>query len=316
MKKHDLPSLRNKFFAFSMIAPVLLLIIIASLTILAFKSDSFRNLLFLSLGLGLIIAVFVANEGERQISKAFSDFTTATRQYEETCASLEKIVTEQNTSIASLETQLIALKTENEKQIAQNVQDQAAGQQAIETIRQLNERNTILDRELTLLKRVIAATASDLEVNDILEVVCDELVRAFGVDQSAAALLDESGETLTVVAECRAETGSSALGVVIPVEGNPATLYVLKHKSPLALADAQNDILLAPVRELMRQRGVVSLLLLPVIVGGQVVGTLGLDSWTLREFTEHEIELAASVTSATARSLELAWTVEKLVKSG
>ena len=59
-----------------------------------------------------------------------------------------------------------------------------------------------------------------------------------------------------MVAECLPPGGSSALGVVIPVQGNPATLYVLKNKVPLALYDAQHDILLASIQDIMQRRGV------------------------------------------------------------
>lgn len=160
------------------------------------------------------------------------------------------------------------------------------------------------NRELILLNRVISATTSDLDSKALLEVVCHELVRAFGVAQSAAALLNPDGESLTVVAEHKAAHLPSALGVVIPVSENPATLYVMKQKAPLALLDAQHDILLRPVHDIMRQRGTASLLILPIVQRGEVIGTIGMDSTAPREFTPEEIALAARISSAVAQALE------------
>ena len=96
----------------------------------------------------------------------------------------------------------------------------------------------------------------------------------------------------------------SALDAVIPLEGNPVTQYVVDHKAPLAVEDAQNDPRMAPIHDLMRRRGTVSLLILPLIVRGRVVGTLGLDAVERRKFSQDEIDLAASAVSAAAQVLE------------
>ena len=42
----------------------------------------------------------------------------------------------------------------------------------------------------------------------------------------------------------------------------------------------------------MRQRGTVSLLLLPLMVDGEVVGSLGVDAIEPRAFTAEEVDLA------------------------
>ena len=164
-------------------------------------------------------------------------------------------------------------------QLYQQAQQELGERRKTETeLRRSNEASARRNRELALLNRVIAITTSTEDPRQVLSDVCRELALTFGVAQSAAALLDEGGETLTVIAEYRSPERPSALGMVIPVSNNPATLYVIKKKTPLALADAENDFLLASVRDIMRQRGVASLLLLPLIVNDRVMGTIGLDS--------------------------------------
>jgi signal transduction histidine kinase/FixJ family two-component response regulator len=169
------------------------------------------------------------------------------------------------------------------------------------------------NQELALLNRVIADATSHLEPQAVLEAVCRELTLAFDAPAVGAALIDEERVNLNVVAEYRtSEKYPSAIGVVIPIENNPSTQYVLQHKAPLAVADAQHDPLLAPIHDLLRQRGVASLLLLPLIVRDEVVGTLGMDALERREFSAEEIALAANAAASASQALENARAEEAL----
>ncbi len=162
------------------------------------------------------------------------------------------------------------------------------------------------NRELTLLNRVIAASTSALDVEQVLQITCRELAQAFELPQAAAALLNAEGTQANVVAEYLAPGRPSGLGNIIPITGNPGTEYVLEHKKPLAVADAQTDERMTPVRDLMRERGTVSLLIVPLLAHGKVVGTLGLDAIQRREFSEEEITLAQNVAAAVGQALEAA----------
>jgi two-component system cell cycle sensor histidine kinase/response regulator CckA len=152
------------------------------------------------------------------------------------------------------------------------------------------------NRELTLLNRVIAATAAAGEtLESVLEAVCRELALAFEVPQAAAALFNEEKSEATVVAEYLAPGRPPSLGATIPAAGNPASQHLLMHKTPLAIENAQTDPRLSPIHGLMGQRGTVSLLLLPLIVEGEVVGSLGVDAIELRPFSSQEVALARRV---------------------
>jgi PAS domain S-box-containing protein len=168
------------------------------------------------------------------------------------------------------------------------------------------------NRELALLNRVIAASTSTLDVKQVLQVTCQELARAFKLPQAAAALLNAEKTEAVVVAEYVAPGGVSALDKFIPVRNNPATEYVLAHKAPLAVADAQTDERMSPVHYLMRERDVLSMLIVPVMERGEVVGTIGLDSMERREFSDEEIALAQSVAAAAGQAMETARLYQEL----
>ncbi len=159
-------------------------------------------------------------------------------------------------------------------------------------------------RETLLLNRALAATSSALEPTAILTILCEELARAFDVPQAAATLLSEDGKDLRVVAEYCAPGRPSAAGVVIPVANNAASQYVLAQRKPLVVRDAQHDERQAVIHDMQRRRGTISLLIVPILVRDQVIGTIGLDAITWREFSDEEIALALNVASAAGKALE------------
>ncbi len=212
--------------------------------------------------------------------------------------------------------QQIGVGVENARLYTQAQQELSERKRAQERLRWVSEERARRNRELLLLNRVIAATTSQLDPTAILEAVCRELAQAFDIPQSAVALFNEARTTLKVVAEYQPnpEVGK-VVDVHIPIEGNPSTQYVIDNKAPLAIADAQHDPRLAPAHELMRRRGVASILLLPLIAQGEVIGTVGLDSFVQREFTREEIDLAMNAVAAAAQALEKARAEENLRQS-
>ncbi len=161
-----------------------------------------------------------------------------------------------------------------------------------------------LNQELYLLNRVIAAATSTLDTEAILQTILRELTQYLGIDQAGAALIHGDRKYLRVVAEYPPHSSISAIGELIPIEGNFSTQYVLEKGEALAISSAQDDPRLVPVRELMQKRHVASILILPLIVHNQVLGTIGLDSFEQRDFSPEEIALALNVASAAAQAIE------------
>jgi len=150
------------------------------------------------------------------------------------------------------------------------------------------------NRELTLLNRVISATtvAAGEGLEPALEAVCRELALAFQVPQVAAALFNKEKTEATVVAEYLAPGRHSCLGATIPAAGNAASQHLLAHKTPLVIDDAQTDSRLASIHDLVHRQRTVSLLLLPLMADGEVVGSLIVDAVEPRGFSAEEVNLA------------------------
>jgi signal transduction histidine kinase/DNA-binding response OmpR family regulator len=161
--------------------------------------------------------------------------------------------------------------------------------------RQATEEIHRRNRELTLLNRVIAASAASLELETILETVCRELAQVFDVSQATASLLNPEKTKGTVVAEYLNKDSPKMAGQTFPLENHPAFQYLLTLKTPLTVDDVRSDPRLAPVHDLVCMHGTISLLLLPLIIKEEVMGSLCLNTTAPRHFTTEEVSLAQRV---------------------
>ncbi len=195
---------------------------------------------------------------------------------------------------------LIRHDLEESDRIARIVMDATRYKQAEKSLRHRN-------RELTLLNRVIATSAASLEQDIILETACRELAMAWGMPQASAFLLNKKMTKATVVAEYLTAGRPPALNEVVPVEGNPVIRHLLIDRAPLIVTDVQSTRYdrshMLPVRDFLRRRGTVSLLLLPLVIQDEVVGALMLETIEQRDFPAEEVSLAWNVADQVAGAL-------------
>lgn len=177
---------------------------------------------------------------------------------------------------------------------------------------QAEEKILKRNRELWLLNRVIATAASSQEINEILGIAIQEMASSLEVPQAGATLLTRDHNYLEVVAEFPKGARESALGTLIPIDGNDSTRYVMENHQPLAITDVQSDERMVAVQDLMLENKITSILILPLIVHDQVLGTIGLDSFVRREFTGDEIQLASNAALAAAQAIENAQLYQQL----
>ena len=174
---------------------------------------------------------------------------------------------------------------------------------AIENARLFEETQHRL-AELTFLSQIIAITATENDLTVALSLICSELAKFLHVPEVSFALLNSLLTMSQVIAEYHEADRPEILGKQIPVIGNPVMTSVLESGTPLAIEDTQNDPLLAGMLDSREKRGVASLLLAPIIFGGEVVGTLEMVSLVRRQFSAGEISLVQKVTNQVGQVLE------------
>ncbi|MGF1506524.1 MAG: PAS domain S-box protein [Anaerolineae bacterium] len=158
-------------------------------------------------------------------------------------------------------------------------------------IRDVSERQQFAEelerqlRESLLLNRVISTATSTLDASFILSTMCQELAKALDLPLAGFALLNDEGTQLEVIAEYTQPGLQSALGAVFPVEGNASVEHIFKERQPFISIDIRADPRLDAAREVLSTRGTVSLLLVPMVLRGEIVGTRGVDAIEPRIFS-------------------------------
>ena len=161
-------------------------------------------------------------------------------------------------------------------------------------LEQVQQTYQSYDQELSaneLISDLLAKASSSINPIEILEAICERVANFFDVPQAAVAMLNTEGTEVHVVAEYLSSGRPSGLGLVFPVNGNEATQTVLRTGKPLVVQNVQTDPSMTSSRHTLKFRGTVTLLIAPIIVGGNVIGTFGLDSLTERIFTDEDIDL-------------------------
>ncbi len=158
--------------------------------------------------------------------------------------------------------------------------------------------------ELAMVNRISTNLSASLDLGAVLNNTVTEMAQALDVEQAGLVLFDWTKGYGTLQAEYQRHPDQSGRETRIPLVGNLSVARVLRTREPLLIRDAQHDPLLANARDVMVRRGVKSILLLPVIVRGEVIGTIGLDELRQeRDFTASEIELAQTITNQAASAI-------------
>ncbi|MDT8305537.1 MAG: GAF domain-containing protein [Anaerolineae bacterium] len=149
----------------------------------------------------------------------------------------------------------------------------------------------------TLLNRVVSEISATLDLRESLNIVAKALAEATSSDQARIALRRPGRSTLTVVAEVHdPQRTPSALGLEISIDGNPLTQKVIAGRRSVLVTGVQASPEAEPIRDMLRTQGIETLLLLPIVAGTDVIGTVGID---LLEpgatFTAEERLLAESI---------------------
>ena len=130
------------------------------------------------------------------------------------------------------------------------------------------------------------AALAHLDVEDLLVELLDRVREILHVDTAAVLLLDPNGRHLIATA-ARGIEEEVTQGVRIPV-GRGFAGKIAAEKRPVILDRVDHTNVLNPI---LRERGIHSMLGVPMLSGGNVVGVLHVGTLTPRTFTAADTEL-------------------------
>ena len=149
------------------------------------------------------------------------------------------------------------------------------------------------------LQSVTDAALAHLRLDELLAALLERTRQILEVDTCAILLLDEETNELVARAALGIEEEVDQ-GVRIPVGGGFAG-RIAAEKRPVILDDVDHAHVLNP---LLREKGIKSMLGVPLVVEGEVRGVLHVGSLHFRAFDEAEVELLQLVADRAALAIE------------
>jgi putative methionine-R-sulfoxide reductase with GAF domain len=168
-----------------------------------------------------------------------------------------------------------------------------------------------VEERLRAIQSITDVALSRLDDQDLLAELLERTREALQADTAAVLLLDHSSGQLIATAAAGLEEEVHQ-GVRIPVGRGFAGRIAAEHQ-PVILDHVDHTTVLNPI---LWAKGIKSMMGVPMVAGGRVIGVLHVGSLTPRQFTGHDTELlqlaadraAAAVQSLTAQADRLAAT--------
>jgi len=149
------------------------------------------------------------------------------------------------------------------------------------------------------LQRVTDAALAYLTLDDLLHELLERISATLHSDTAAILLLDEDTNELVARAAKGIEEEVEQ-GVRIPV-GKGFAGRIAAERHPVYLPDVEHADVLNPI---LREKGIVSLLGVPMLIEGEVTGVLHVGTLSEREFTEEDIELLRMAADRAALAID------------
>ena len=181
--------------------------------------------------------------------------------------------------------------------------------------RETSDRATKLDQQaqrLALLNRVSEALSQSLDIENVFEVSLREMVQVLGMDRGGAYLFETEQDRGRLIIEFpRSEEPPQNTFIALQ---NPLMEQMRHTLQPIIVHNTIGDDSLSHMQSLFKDRRILSLFVVPLSVGGQVIGSLVLDSATEdREFSPEQIEIAQTIASQAAIAVQNASLFEQSV---
>jgi K+-sensing histidine kinase KdpD len=149
------------------------------------------------------------------------------------------------------------------------------------------------------LQSVTDAALAHLRLDELLAALLERTRQILEVDTCAILLLDERTNELVARAALGIEEEVEQ-GIRIPVGGGFAG-RIAAEKQPVVLDDVDHAHVLNPI---LREKGIKSMLGVPLVVEGEARGVLHVGSLVPRAFREEEVELLQLVADRAALAIE------------
>ncbi len=160
---------------------------------------------------------------------------------------------------------------------------------------------------LEALHEVGRMVNTSLELKTILDLIVSKIPDMVGVEAATVRLLDDTGDHLSLVAATGLSEKYLSRG---SVDREEAIRLALQGK-PVLIKDAATDPRISYPRE-AEEEGITTILAVPIMAMGDVLGVLRLLSTTARDFSEEEIKFVSALAEQTGIAIRNAVNYERV----
>lgn len=147
------------------------------------------------------------------------------------------------------------------------------------------------------------AIGRTMDLEDTLQVSVTRMAEYVGADQCRIILFDEELGYGQVKAEYRPT--AAAEEVRLPMEGNPSYDVLRDTGQAIVIEDVYTHPVTEQVSDMLAEYGVKSMLLVPLIARGRLIGSVGLDATQAqRTFSESEVDFCRTLADRVALAID------------
>ena len=158
------------------------------------------------------------------------------------------------------------------------------------------------ERKRTLLE-INNAIITNLTQEGLLRAICDALQHVLPVDRAAILLYEPLRDTLRVaLLESQWSSDRFRIGVEVDRK-NSISGWVFDHRQPLLRHDLEKEQQF-PFDQLLLKEGIRSLCMVPLVLGGNIIGTFSVASEAKNRYSEADAEFLNDVASQVALAVE------------
>jgi GAF domain-containing protein/HAMP domain-containing protein len=182
----------------------------------------------------------------------------------------------------------------------------------LENVRLLEEAQ-LRGEQLHLLQKITSAAAANINLSELLEAVCQQIMEGFRLSRCGVLMLNEDKtEATLVVDEQKGMPVRIMRGARIPVYENETLQEFLYLQKSGISEDVQNNPSALLMQEFFSQRGTNNLLIVPLTSRGETVGLVLMESDDLnRQFSEEDLRLADQIGLQVSTAIDVAYLFEQ-----
>jgi diguanylate cyclase (GGDEF)-like protein len=167
--------------------------------------------------------------------------------------------------------------------------------------------------DLSILMKVTNAISSTLQLEEMIPIIAEQWVNAIGVEGCALSQYDnEKDAVITWLGWSSSKLDRSTIpGTIYLLNEYPVTRQVLGSRTPYIVYAKDSNADPAEIA-LMRENGIASLLMVPLIAGDQVIGLAELYDSEDIEFSRADVNLCEAMADQVAVAIQNAMRFEEL----